>query len=146
MTKPIIINGVDVSGCIYIDENTIPQDCGVNNSFCYEFNQCYYKQLQRKEKEFKELKNKLEKAENNCIKVFNLFSELGEKYKKLKRECEKYKKCIETIKSRVKGYKESCDKFCDCNRKCCASCFIGGAIELGEDIEMDINEVENEKV
>ncbi len=99
MTKPIIINGVDVSECIYIDENTIPQDCGVNCSFCYEFKNCYYKQLKRKEQELKELKNKLEKAENNCIKVFNLFSKLGEKYKELKLESENQLNRIENILS-----------------------------------------------
>ena len=70
---------------------------------------------------------------------------LEKQLKQKEQECEKYKKFIETIKSRIKGYKESCDEFCQYDRKCCHSCFTGGAIELGEDIEMDINEVENER-
>lgn len=60
------------------------------------------KELERlllcKEQECEELKNKLQKAENNCIKVFNLFSELGEKYTKLKSEREKLTEALMLIK------------------------------------------------
>ena len=56
------------------------------------------KQLKKKERECKELKSKLQKAENNCIKVFNLFSELGEKYTKLKGELEKLTEALMLIK------------------------------------------------
>ena len=103
------------------------------------------KQLKRKEQECEELKNKLEKAENNCIKVFNLLSELGEKYTKLKVECEKYKKCIDDIKIINKDLlKGICDN-CDWHNTdgCDPEDFVCGELIK---IKQKINEVENEKV
>lgn len=55
-----IIDGVDVSGCGYA-EKSIPVDCSIDNCFCYENNDCYYKQLKKIEQENAKLKEKLEK-------------------------------------------------------------------------------------
>ncbi len=76
--------------------------------------------------------------ENECDAQNCYFQRL----KRKEQECEKYKKYIESIKARINSYKEMCNDFCDCNKKCCTSCFIGGAIELGEDIEVDIERIE----
>lgn len=53
MPEPIIIDGVDVSGCIYSVKNT-PCICdidGKNGGYCAADKNCYYKQLQRKTQE-----------------------------------------------------------------------------------------------
>lgn len=82
MNKPIIIGGVDVSGCEYA-ENSIPVDCDIDTCFCQENQNCYYKQLQRL------------KAENHAlrrsIKDINIVK-LSEKY-------EQYKQALETIQN-----------------------------------------------
>ena len=54
--KQIIIDGVDVSGCVqFIQEEKDCCDLGGN---CKGWTNCYYKQLKRKEQECEELKNK----------------------------------------------------------------------------------------
>ena len=54
--NPIVIDSVDVSGCIYYQYSmcTATKDnCGDCSFYCkdYDMNDCYYKQLKRKEKE-----------------------------------------------------------------------------------------------
>ncbi len=162
MTEPIIIDGIDVSECSYaiLPKKQCPMKsmpyaketsctaCKENNTrlnFCKNNPNCYFKQLKSKEQECKSLYNKLQKAENNCIKVFNLFSELGEKYTKLKVECEKYKKCIDDIKIINKDLlKGICDN-CDWHNTdgCDPEDFVCGELIK---IKQKINEVENEKV
>ncbi len=127
MTESIIINGVDVGECSYA---ILPKK------------QCPMKSMPYAKETSctacKENNTRLNFCKNNPNCYFK-------QLKSKEQECEKYKKFIETVKSRIKGYKESCDEFCQYDRKCCHSCFTGGAIELGEDIEMDISEVENER-
>ena len=70
--KQIIIDGVDVSGCIYrqYDMCTATKDnYGDCSFYCkdYEMKDCYYKQLKRKEQECKQLRNKL----NSSIERMN---------------------------------------------------------------------------
>ena len=59
--KQIIIDGVDVSGCIYFKKNNKMSMCracnsGVGTPYCEYHKDCYYKQLKRKEQECKVLK------------------------------------------------------------------------------------------
>jgi len=59
--KELIINGVDVSGCIYLwgyDE------CIVQNEHCKKFEYCHYKQLQRVKFENENNKEMVASAEN----------------------------------------------------------------------------------
>lgn len=65
MTEEIIIDGVDVAGCISFDKNNGYNICCYDDTredkipfanFCEENKNCYYKQLKRLEKENKELK------------------------------------------------------------------------------------------
>ena len=63
--KQIIIDGVDVSGCSYYQYNmcTATKDDYGDCSLCcqdYDMNDCYYKQLKRKEQECEELKHEVE--------------------------------------------------------------------------------------
>lgn len=182
MKKLVIVNDVNVSECkFFTQEHDLDfSKCGhiCKDTFCKYKHNYLLKKLKRKEQECKSLCNKLQKMENNCIEIFNLFSELGKKYTKSKRECEnlkkelsaygatgicetcsdksvlkadellaqnaKYKKYIESIKARINSYKEMCSDFCkfDKNKKSCACCFFGGAVELGENIKIDIERVE----
>lgn len=72
--NPIVIDGVDVSGCEYCLKMTkcrctIQQD--VYKCLCEENPNCYYKQLQRKEQDYEKVKQTLdiikEIAENREI-------------------------------------------------------------------------------
>ena len=60
MTKEIIIDGVDVSGCCYVYDNEdldyMCQD-GMGTCICQENKSCYYKQLQKLKEENERLKN-----------------------------------------------------------------------------------------
>ena len=62
--KQIIIDGVDVSGCRYLFDDTSYKgsktSCAITLKDCkYLDNNCYYKQLKRKEQECKKLEQSL---------------------------------------------------------------------------------------
>lgn len=66
--KQIIIDGVDVSGCIHYQDNmcTATKDnYGDCSFYCkdYDMNDCYFKQLKRKEQECEKYKQALAKIE-----------------------------------------------------------------------------------
>ena len=75
--KQIIIDGVDVSGCSYYQHNmcTATKDDYGDCSLCcqdYDMNDCYYKQLKRKEQECEELKAVLKAIANRpCLNINN---------------------------------------------------------------------------
>ena len=62
MTEPIIINGVDVSGCKDFIENICNASnlCGKNYMPCKGLNNCDYKQLKRAMQAIKELQQSLD--------------------------------------------------------------------------------------
>ena len=73
--NPIIIDGVDVSGCISFDKNNEYNICCYDDiredkipfaNFCVENKNCYYKQLKRKEQECEELKEECEEHRSNA--------------------------------------------------------------------------------
>ena len=53
--QEVSIDGVDVSKCRYA-EKSIPIDCSIDNCFCYENNDCYYKQMKRLEQKLEKIK------------------------------------------------------------------------------------------
>ena len=75
--KQIIINGVDVSECSYYQYNmcTATKDDYGDCSLCcqdYDMNDCYYKQLKRKEQECEKLKAVLKAIANRpCLNINN---------------------------------------------------------------------------
>ena len=88
--KQIIIDGVDVSGCIYFKKNNKMSMCracnsGVGTPYCEYHKDCYYKQLKRKEQECEELKKANDGilttirilAKNN-IRLIEILSEIKE--------------------------------------------------------------------
>ena len=98
--KPIMINGVDVSGCEHLGlykeyklkcGSCYPVDCSDNPN-------CYYKQLMRKGQE-------CEKAKQNAQDTYDLWQALIENFNilqgkkiKLEQECEKLKQALAEIK------------------------------------------------
>ena len=81
MTEEIIIDGVDVAGCISFDKNNGYNICCYDDTredkipfanFCEENKNCYYKQLQRLEKENKELQ---ELKDEDSLRVVQLIKE-----------------------------------------------------------------------
>ncbi len=69
--KQIIIDGVDVSECRYLFDDTSykrsKKSCSITLKDCkYLGDKCYFKQLKRKEQECEKLKQELDEIENIC--------------------------------------------------------------------------------
>ena len=85
--EPIIIDGVDVSGCKYLGKGRIcnaeREEDGYTDWACCnpELNDCYFKQLARKTQECENLKEDYEEVEQRHNGVFQDF-------KRLNQECE----------------------------------------------------------
>lgn len=101
MTEEIIIDGVDVAGCISFDKNNGYNICCYDDTreekipfanFCVENKDCYYKQLKRLEQENKELK---EKYRLSCLKC---------EYKNTKADVDKYRSALEEIKTEANKF------------------------------------------
>jgi hypothetical protein len=56
--KEIIIDGIDVAGCEFLRYCVIPENegCEIDDNLCCDVGNCYFKQLERSQKENKELK------------------------------------------------------------------------------------------
>ena len=89
--KQIIIDGVEVSGCAYLDNIDFdelclmlssPYECQVN---CSNKPNCYYKQLKRKEQELQEAMDNYVQLDLQRVKEYN---ELVDLYKAKDQECE----------------------------------------------------------
>lgn len=92
--NPIVIDGVDVSECIYSKKNNKMPMCracnsGVGSPYCEYHKDCYYKQLQRKERECQRTEQKLtlirdfitdtqiyNMAHNICDKILQIIDEV----------------------------------------------------------------------
>lgn len=65
MTEEIIIDGINVAGCVQLVEEPF-YPCGLGGE-CKDWENCYYKQLKRLEQENKELKEKIKDKPLQCI-------------------------------------------------------------------------------
>ena len=93
MTEEIIINGVDVSGCVKQGETVAGITCGngerirlaneiiTKHKLCKDNPNCYYKQLQRE-------KQNSQESRDTSIKEFNRAEELNTLLKCKEQECE----------------------------------------------------------
>ena len=98
--KQIIIDGVDVSGCIYYEYNmcTATKDnYGDCSLYCqdYDMKSCYYKQLKSKEQENERLKSELQAKELELIMAkadLCRGCQYKNDYKAKEQECERLKK------------------------------------------------------
>lgn len=100
--EKIIIDGVDVSGCIYLPYCEDKQgNCGNNPN-------CYYKQLARKTQECEEIKEEYEALKLENKELYRILADLKEDRKlkdKYKQECEELKKDLQDYESWFDEYK-----------------------------------------
>lgn len=80
--KQIIIDGIDVSECIYFKMNNKMPMCracnsGVGSPYCEYHKDCYYKQLKRKEQECEKLKAELKNFQDMARKGLDEFKDVG---------------------------------------------------------------------
>ena len=133
--EQIIIDGVDVSGCMYFDydegynqetEEFVKGACKcitAHDSYgefmyygiCKDRN-CYYKQLKRKEQECEELKEQLTILNDEDV-VVEITVEQFEEYKKLKAENEELKRQIKVKGNILKLTNEAKNEYLDQNNK-----------------------------
>lgn len=102
MTDKVIIDGVDVSRCEhYLNKECLCQYNEIDGRIfklyrCDTFENCYYKQLQRKEQECEELKEKLNDVA--CCDDGNTFcflkQEIVEQLQRKEQECEELKEQV----------------------------------------------------
>ena len=110
--KQIIIDGVDVSGCSYYQYNmcTATKDDYGDCSLCcqdYDMNDCYYKQLKRKEQECEELRRYHNKC---CEENTEKLKQLLEKYNQLSRDFYNGKYCNKENCSLLKAKEQECEE------------------------------------
>ena len=89
----IIIDGVDVSGCGFVEKTVTTPKCTMNDYIHCDGHNCYFKQLARKTQECVLL------SENLAIKEEEARHYLGEAYK--------YRKALEEIEGVVRTIKET---------------------------------------
>ena len=116
--KPIYLDGVDVSKCefyMHYDYGKFPHGCSLHKDMfglpvCCDIadccKDCYFKQLARKTQECEELKERLERTEEDlkyqCVDCMNIKSD-------------RYRKALEEIEGLVKNFCKDCDDYEDCN-------------------------------
>lgn len=114
--KEVIIDGVNVAGCEFYDKSSkwsckmyIDQygdaDCACDE---YGMNNCYYKQLQRKEQELNEIKKYLGISNKT---IMQRLEELQEFRDKDKMDLFDYKQALEEILDYIKTFSK-CDTWC----------------------------------
>lgn len=84
----IIVNGVDVSDCCYIQEGA---ECEAYQTEC-EAQVCYYQQLKRKEQELQQVKETLKDHDSEGEAIGLAYDALKSEFDKLKAENEELKK------------------------------------------------------
>ena len=99
--KQIIIDGVNVSGCSYYQHNmcTATKDDYGDCSLCcqdYDMNDCYYKQLKRKEQEVQQAMDNYVQLDLQRVKEYN---ELVDLYKAKEQKCERLKWYLKEIRA-----------------------------------------------
>ena len=97
--KQIIIDGVDVSKCIYFQKEDDEYTCGAEECngaivACRACDNCYYKQLKRKEQECERLK---ETIEENSYR----YAELDADFEQLQKKCERLNADNISLRDRV---------------------------------------------
>lgn len=94
--KQIIIDDIDVAGCVRLQDNEISCDLGGE---CKGWENCYYKQLKRKEQELQQAIDNYVQLDLQRVKEYN---ELVDLYKAKEQEYEKLKQTLIEIKEIAK--------------------------------------------
>lgn len=108
MTDKVMIDGVNVSGCLNFDKSDKIHCCDFPYDKCEGVPNCLYKQLQRKEQECEELKKKNEEltilsmdlniAHKTILKQFNITDKSRDMWREI---AEHYKQALEKIEKTV---------------------------------------------
>ena len=112
--KEIIIDGVDVSGCEYYDQGicNIPDVIETYDS-CIDKGACYFKQLQRKEKECEEVSNEIVELNVKYETVVNLAKKNADAneycVQELEKENQKLKQALDEIEKMIESIITDCD-------------------------------------
>lgn len=112
--KEIIIDGVDVSGCKYYDQGicNIPDVIETYDS-CIDKGACYFKQLQRKEKECEEVSNEIVELNVKYETVVNLAKKNADAneycLQELEKENQKLKQALDEIEKMIESIITDCD-------------------------------------
>lgn len=126
MDKEIIIDGVNVAGCVQLVEEPF-YPCGLGGE-CKGWENCYYKQLKLLEQENAELKAYKDvnedfktaweelKAENERLKKVAFQSQNVAIH--INQQADKYLGCLKEIKAIVKNICDGCTSECDCDEDC----------------------------
>lgn len=105
MTDKVIIDGVDVSRCEhYLNKECLCQYNEIDGRIfklyrCDTFENCYYKQLQRKEQECEELKEELDTAKINYSNECD-FRDL------YRQQRDRYQQALERIEEIIERYED----------------------------------------
>ncbi len=100
-TKQVIIDRVDVAGCVRLQDDEISCDLGGE---CKGWENCYYKQLKRKEQKCEELEKELAKVYED-IKLSPLCYKCDEE-ECLQKEIDKLKTDNEMLRDELRFYKD----------------------------------------
>ena len=105
MDKEVIIDGVDVAGCVQLIEEPF-YPCGLGGE-CEGWDNCYYKQLKRLEQENADLKKYIERMDKPVVEVIDADialenTELKAENEQLKALCDTYKTCYQAKHSDIK--------------------------------------------
>ena len=112
--KEIIIDGVDVSGCEYYAQGicNIPDVIETYDS-CMDKGACYFKQLQRKEKECEEVSNEIVELNVKYETVVNLAKKNADAneycLQELEKENQKLKQALDEIEKMIESIITDCD-------------------------------------
>lgn len=112
--EQIIIDGVDVSGCEYYDQGicNIPDVIETYDS-CIDKGACYFKQLQRKEKECEEVSNEIVELNVKYETVVNLAKKNADAneycLQELEKENQKLKQALDEIEKMIESIITDCD-------------------------------------
>ncbi len=101
VTKQVIIDRVNVAGCVRLQDDEISCDLGGE---CKGWENCYYKQLKRKEQKCKELEKELAKVYED-IKLSPLCYKCDEE-ECLQKEIDKLKADNEMLRDELRFYKD----------------------------------------
>ena len=118
--EQIIIDGVDVSGCIDFNKRDKVSCYHLLYDKCKEAPNCYFKQLARKTQEYEQIKEKYEALKLENQEGYEIVAELKHECEELKRKVElmmdcpdckvdEYKKALDEIEELVSGKYEVLD-------------------------------------
>ena len=96
--KQVIMDIADIAGCVRLQDDEISCDLGGE---CKGWENCYYKQLKRKEQECKELKERLESFQKDYSKLYQVVENKG--YIK---ELDQFKTENEMLRDELRFYKD----------------------------------------